>query len=404
MSIHQRVFAPFYIKTSEEDYAVDINSLVMRLLLFDHYTIDSPLMRDLALITQNFGIQGAEDLLKSGVISIHTDAISMAIMERTDELGHRKAVNYQTNQLLPYNHYDPIVIQPADRDDYLESGFSNIDKLSFSSAELSSYKNAILDTVIKREQSIGMVPEAKEAIGGSNEIAKSAVLLALSDRGHAIPNPAALQVTFYLDGPNIISAESNIRELVAMNNYEQHKVLESAILKIYAYFQRIGLMKEYNSIAWFNDQDSTLLRKNVQLISDTIASNTQEEQFTRIVELKNLPLLDNEQQIDVHQLLRLRDSRECKEFREWLKTNDAKSDADILAEVNSLRQAFARALTSRRSKTARFIMAGAIGTVNPAAGAILGAVDFFLIDELLKESGPISFINNSLPELAGGNL
>ena len=161
-------------------------------------------------------------------------------------------------------------------------------------------------------------------------------------------------------------------------------------------------MKEYDSIAWFGDQDSKLMTLEVERIAININSKAQEDRLTRVIELAGLPKLIDIKTLNAHTLINLRNSRECIEFREWLKTSDAKTDQDIKDEIKSYTTAFKNMLGKFQIKLARFALTTSVGaatSLNPLVGVAVGAADQFLVDRLIKRNSPIWFINNELPKL-----
>ena len=53
---------------------VDLAAIVTRLLLFDHYVIDSSRLREFPALINAFGVNGVEALLDSGCVEILCDA------------------------------------------------------------------------------------------------------------------------------------------------------------------------------------------------------------------------------------------------------------------------------------------------------------------------------------------
>jgi hypothetical protein len=99
-------------------------------------------------------------------------------------------------------------------------------------------------------------------------------------------------------------------------------------------------------------------------------------------------------------LLKVRESRECLEFRSWLQHLDEMSDAQIRDQVGALNSRVASVLQSTAGKTARFLVTKMLGIVlAPAASAGADAVDAFLVDRVCRQSGPAVFLNHLYPSI-----
>lgn len=396
-----KIFAPFAVMHEDRSIDIDLNSFISRILLFDHYTIDSMLMRDIAKLTNNIGVGGLTDLIRSGIVSIHTEALSLGQIEEFNPVTNsRRPTNY-AHKFIPLNHYDPVIVDIPDRKEYIGHGLKNIDELRLPLKQKILLKNAIVDNIAPLfPTQTEMVDWTRSSVLSNNEVFKTAIINSIKARQNKSIAKKDISIhveTYELSGYHAIS---NIRSLIDVDEYEEHKIIEKSILDTSGFYKRLSLMKSYDSIAWFSDDDSNLLNSEIKHVATEIDSRLQERRLTRILELKGLPLIDNRQSIDINSLMKLRDSNECRQFREWLKTMDAKSDKDILSEVTSYKNAFNNILTSDSSRIARFMISTVVGSIHPVAGVALGVADQFILDRLIKRNGPISFINNSLPRLS----
>jgi hypothetical protein len=108
------------------------------------------------------------------------------------------------------------------------------------------------------------------------------------------------------------------------------------------------------------------------------------------------------QRVDVERLLKVRESAECREFREWLSSAENMSDAQIKEMVASIRSKIASLAGSTTGKVLRFATTTGVGlipVVGPIAGAAAGAIDSFLVDRVLPRSGVVAFLSETYPSL-----
>ena len=163
--------------------------------------------------------------------------------------------------------------------------------------------------------------------------------------------------------------------------------------------ERFEEMHSYNALIGFRDEEMPIVDEKLRFLFDQMDPTKQEERFDRVVELAGLPDPETvEGAVDVEKLLQVRNTDECRQFRQWLRSLDSASDEEIEAEIGSLREKLSRAVRSRSGKTVRFIAttgAGFIPIVGPAIGPALGALDTFAVEKLLPEPGPVSFLGSS---------
>ena len=127
-----------------------------------------------------------------------------------------------------------------------------------------------------------------------------------------------------------------------------------------------------------------------------------EEKFQKAIEISNLASINNFQnvQIDAEKLLEVRDSRECKQFREWLST--VKDIDDELPEhCNAFNSKLGKFIRSTTGKSLRFAISTAAGFFpgGIAFGPTVGAIDTFLLEKIIPAPGPLSFISNLYPSI-----
>jgi hypothetical protein len=95
-------------------------------------------------------------------------------------------------------------------------------------------------------------------------------------------------------------------------------------------------------------------------------------------------------------ILKLRQSRNGEEFRQWFHKNCREDKKNIASEYNKLIRE-TPLIQSKKSRILRFIVTSALGFIpgiGPSLGLGAGAVDNFFIDELLKGNSPKFFIDD----------
>jgi hypothetical protein len=170
---------------------------------------------------------------------------------------------------------------------------------------------------------------------------------------------------------------------------------------------RIDDMETYRALSGLQDSEVPILEEKLSLLASQLDPDWQEERFDCIVELHGLPDVEQAaaQAIDVDQLLEVRSSEECREFRAWLRTLDSADDQEIRERVASLAEATSRVVHSGGGKVARFLVTtglGAIPGVGFFAGIGAGALDQFVVEKVIGEPGPASFLSRFYRSLVKG--
>lgn len=100
-----------------------------------------------------------------------------------------------------------------------------------------------------------------------------------------------------------------------------------------------------------------------------------------------------EEQVELADIWRIRQSRNSRQFREWLQESDAHSARDLeKAYVESLGSD--SAIESWPARTLRFLITTGIGVANPIAGLVVGATDSLFVERLLGGYRPKFFIDD----------
>ena len=98
------------------------------------------------------------------------------------------------------------------------------------------------------------------------------------------------------------------------------------------------MMKHFEAVTGFQTEDLPYFEDKVGFIAREVNPDAQEGRLDWIVEIAGLPELSDwvpGAKIDVKKLLKLRDSDECREFRQWLRGIDFETDEGIKARFET---------------------------------------------------------------------
>jgi hypothetical protein len=106
-------------------------------------------------------------------------------------------------------------------------------------------------------------------------------------------------------------------------------------------------------------------------------------------------------------LLKIRESDECRAFKEWLSGSKALSDKELRERVSGFGRRIRQSVHSKVGKAVRFVVSNGLGIglglvsgpVGLVAGVAVSAADSFLLERLIPKDSVISFLSESYPSL-----
>jgi hypothetical protein len=165
----------------------------------------------------------------------------------------------------------------------------------------------------------------------------------------------------------------------------------------------------YYVLTGFREDDKPLLDSKFGAVASLNGSTRREQALSRVVAIKGLPVPEfGSTTVDVKALLKVRESDECKAFKQWLSGSDALSDKELRERVSGLGRRIRQAIHTKTGKVLRFVfstgfnVAVGLGLPGPAgivAGLSVSAVDFFLLERLMPKDAVINFLSEGYPSL-----
>jgi hypothetical protein len=198
---------------------------------------------------------------------------------------------------------------------------------------------------------------------------------------------------------------TNLKSLLGLDELAEHAAVERGLLGLAGLNQRFAAMEAFRAVSHLNDGDHPLMDARLRFAMREIAPEAIEHSFGRVIRLAGLPD-PNEREVNVWKLLDLIESKEVDEFRTWLRRSDALTDLEITQAVDSLRARLEQAVGGAWGHVVRFLAVNMADLVSPfhpietkALGMALGGIDEFLVDRLIPEPGPITFLTKNYPSI-----
>lgn len=398
MDIHSRHFGS--IATSVTDQlSVDVGALIRRLLLFEHVTVESHRLQEIPHLVATFGHKGVRRLLESPDVDLVQDARTQAQVGQFGVAGKRP---------LPLGSYQIATVELLEWTEDVRRCTSVVDECE----HLSNKNRNRLKMLL--EQKTMRFPKAA-----------SRGALDAFDTELATEDPWLVQTLHECIGRSLTGdpdykMEVNIERLdsqtcrVATNLgargiplQSEHNAVGSALLGIANLNYRIALMAELQSLTGFREDELPVFASKLRFLADALDPTEQERRFDRVVEIRDLPSLHDLEpgvRVDIDQLLDIRDSAECRDFRTWLRGLNEESEADIADRFRSLHERVSSLTHSRVGRTVRLLIQSGAGLVPAAAGLppdlgiasglVASTLDGFVVDNLVGRPGPVSFIGH----------
>lgn len=396
IELRDRLLAPIGTRDADGNViGADLGALARRLILFEQVVIDSFGMRELPPLITAIGPDAFVKLLESGAVAIRADGWTFG------EIGNGSLVPGWGNAPLPPLHYALSPLVPRDREPHIKLCLGEIRSMTLGKHTSRKVRHAIVDALLHFPEDAGLksLEAMPRDLTRNVNLVYGATAAALAKKTGSAVSEDAFEIQIRLVDEHVFVADTDIAARFGLTIDETDKVVQDALLAIGGLNQRLEEVEAYRAIVGFRTSELQLAQDKLAFLVREVDPDAQEERFDRVITLAGLP--DPETAagtVNVDRLLDARETEELREFRHWLRTLDAASDEEIAERVASVRAKVSGAVHSDAGKVVRFLTTTGVGLV-PGVGAVagiaLGAADQFLLEKLLPEPGPVSFIGST---------
>ena len=211
-----------------------------------------------------------------------------------------------------------------------------------------------------------------------------------------------------VDEEDDIHITSDFSEVFSVDEQTTHNIFGSALLAIGALNKRIETMRAFSAVTGFRENELSIFEDKVEFITNSFSPTTQEEKMRNILSWHHFPDLNSaikSKKLNIENLLKIRESNECKEFRNWLWACDLLEVEEMEARLASLSTRLSLKITSTPLKAIRWLTTTGVGFIKPIGlvlGPILGFLDTFLIEKFFPKSGVLTFLGRMYPSVFKG--
>lgn len=366
---------------NESEYLVDRARLLTSVVLFDHVVFESYRLLELPDLVATFGAGGLVDLLDARALSIQVAFATMA---------HRRTA---PDHFL----FNCLVSAPGFMQECLRDALPKL--TGAPQADRQRLEEALLRQQEDLPENAGqvMIDSFTSAV-----VQERPVMWRAFEHitGRPMPDNARFDVRRGQHGLHVAP-----RWLRNLSEDERASLIARTLGAIANLTVQKEKMRIRNALAGFRESDLALFEEDMRFLSGVVDVGPQYRTFDRVLDLageEGVASRLEQERVDVDALLKVRASREVREFRAWLWEMHDASDDEIRAHIEGVRKQAGRFLANGQGRALRWVASvgiGAIPVVGPVAGAVLGAADTFFLDKVLPSSGVVTFIGDMYKQL-----
>jgi hypothetical protein len=390
---------------------VDLSTFVLRLLLFDTYILDSNSLKEFGSLIDAFGYGGVKEILLSGALRIHCESHVIGQTGQTGGGFRGRKRDGSPKILLPLNSYSFDVITHSDKQKEMREDMQHIYNIGgVQHKEAINLKRLIADNLVwfPKESFNTMLNQLLNDFRVKTPNIMNVVLTRLNrelTNGEGIKD---FTFNIEVDEENDVHVSSDLSRNFGFNEHKVHEIFQGALLAIGGLNMRIETMRAFSALTGFRMNELNVFEEKVEFLIDIMSSETAEDKLQRILSWPQFPNLDKaiyDKKVNIETLLKIRDSAECREFRQWLWTNGSLAVDELQERLESLTNRLSLQMSGKTARVVRWLTTTGVGFipgVGQVAGPLLGLLDTFLIDKLLRSSGVLTFIGTMYPSIFKG--
>ena len=330
MSVRRSILGEIGVRDGQWIVGVDVGSLVRRLLLFDRTVIKSSRLKEVPFLVRTFGKVGFTDLVNSGFLVFSCGFTSLAVDFNRD--GVRS---------VPLDHFTFGIVSAANPDADLRSELRALQSIpGLKNAERASLEETVWGSLTRQPPTYGqdLLSQVESDLRRNTPALKAALVERLGEEMGGSLLPIG-EIAIEVEEPNsrVFHIKNSLSESFGISPQKTHLLLQNSVSAVANLNQRLADMQVCSAITGFRDCEAPLLFGKLAGLIAPLNPQTVEKEFERVIELADIPDFKPGQKVNVDLLLKVRESAECREFREWLATLEDLSDAEIKRMVASIK-------------------------------------------------------------------
>jgi hypothetical protein len=390
MTSERRILGPVAIHgEGNRVVALDLATLVTRLLLSQTYVLQSVQAAEPMLLSRAFDTSSLETLFQAGALKLYYDSFTVG------QSGQIRAeMNFRGNNTrLPLCSYSFSEIRVPDEEVQFQANLKGLMPGLRQAMEASR-----IPTPPNFKESV--FPQFFKNLLGDPAELEAAVRFDLRTRGL---KPKRITLSVEQTDVEDYRVSNNLKSECDISEEMAHKVIERSLLAIVDLQVRFAQMQVCDAVSGIREKDLPLLRAKLGAAAKLVTPTNSETQFERVAKIAGLHVpVFGHTTVDAEKLLEVRGSDECRAFRDWLVDAGSLTDKQIRDRVRALNARMAQALNSTTGKTVRVFVSTGLGFVPHTLGLVgLGAsiLDTFVIDRVFRKDAVVAFLSELYPSV-----
>jgi hypothetical protein len=402
MEPRDRILGPIQLPRTgdSETVQVDFGDLIRKLVLAEQVLLETGAVEEFPPLIAKFGYDGVSELLRSGRLRVISDWVTAV------QTGQVSVLEWRVKKgLLPLGSYSLGIVRPHDVKQNVHTGLQAINELpGLRGKQAQRLRQLIGHRIVapKPERGQRGVQEAKSDLENNPTLLRNAIVIGARRHFAMDVDAGSLGVHIESLDDSDFRVETNLGQLLGVDEETTHKVVERGVLGIAGLHIRLSDMEQYQAVTGFQDAEVPLMEEKLGFLARQLDLDVQVERFERVVELLGLPDVSPDpdvKDVDLARLIEVVDGDEAREFRQWLRGIDTLDDTEVRDQIRRIREALAHAIHSPSGKAVRLLTATGVGVPLPPVGVALSALDMFVTDKILRENGPTAFLGRLYPSV-----
>jgi hypothetical protein len=392
MSIDRKYLGDF--QTPEGRF--DIAKFVEFAALFDELIVSS--LNLLPQIIRTFGIEGTLKLLNARSL---TFLVGAGAIGRSDYIATGFLGDF-ARKLGPLSWHLEIIYEGAPPpSEMLQRSLKEIkNKLGLFSGDVQKLFDSIQPRMLTPNwKSISAIEDFRHDLRVRPNLIRDFILDSMSLK--LIKKISNKDIEFYIQetDKNIFTVHTNLDHFLNKNLHELHKLISPHISSFAGTNFSLGIMAEINALTSLSPDAAKITKKRTDLLGRLLRANDPRETFTRILEIADIPTLRPGTMVNAEKILELQNSKECKEFRIWLKNATDVEIGELGRLLNDWKYRLGSIVRSPTVSVLRWLITTGVSLIEPITGISLSAAEKFMVDRLLPDPGPLAFIKGPYKRL-----
>jgi len=393
MSLRQSVLCDIAIRDLDNRVRrVDLGGLLRKLLLFEKVAIKSAALQEVAVLASAFKQDGLKQLIESGILRFSFQ--DSTLVTDIHQNGIRNLPPFQFG-------FGQATLQYAD--EKLRKHLKSLESVpGLGLPDRRSLEEATWTRLIRTPPSFlpNIISQSEEDLRTNKPVLSLAVNeIIKKEIGSGAPT-CSLKIEEVK--PRVFYVVNNLEATLKISQEKAHGILNNGVLSIAKINQRLEDMSVHSAITGFTEDEAPLLFKKLSGFLTSQNPEILEKQLGRVQTILGLPEISPQKPVNVENLMKARDSSELREFQAWLYKFEGKEDKEVEELVHAVGLRVGSLLSSAPGKAIRFAATTALGLI-PLAGLVLGpvsgAIDTFVVSEMLPSSGVFAFLTKTYPSL-----